>query len=471
MSGSTPTQAEASVIVQTRQTQATAASTTATLVATSLGFGVVQLDVTVVNVAVKQIGSSLGGGVSQLQWVVSAYTLVFAALILTAGALGDRIGAKRVFAAGFAVFVVASMACGLAPNLAVLIGARAVQGVGAAVLTSCSLALLNHAFHDAGQRARAVGLWAAGASAALSAGPVVGGVLVATLGWRSIFFINLPIGLTGMWLAVRHAEETPRSGERGVDVAGQLAAVLALAALAWAMIQGGALGFTNPWVLAGFAIFVLAGGGFWLLEARARQPMLPLSLVARRAVAGPTLVGLLVNIAFYGLIFVFSLLFQRGQGLSALRTGLAFLPMTAAIMAANLTAGRLSGAVSARQLVLLGLTVMLAGCFGLLWIQRSTPYLAMAAQLVALGWGLGLLVPPMTSTLLGSVDRARSGVASGTLTTMRQSGSVVGVSLFGSLIAGNGRLLPGVHLALVISIGLLLLAGLCTAMIAAQHQP
>jgi DHA2 family methylenomycin A resistance protein-like MFS transporter len=149
---------------------------------------------------------------------------------------------------------------------------------------------------------------------------------------------------------------------------------------------------------------------------------------------------------------------------------LAFLPMTAAIMAANLTAGRLSGAVSARRLVLLGLTVMLAGCLGLLWVQGSSPYAAMVAQLVALGWGLGLLVPPMTSSLLGSVDRARSGVASGTLTTMRQSGSVVGVSLFGSLIAGSGRLVPGVHLALAISIGLLLLAGLCTGMIAVQQR-
>jgi DHA2 family methylenomycin A resistance protein-like MFS transporter len=176
-----------------------------TLAAMSLGYGVVQLDVTIVNTALNSIGTSLGGGVSELQWVVSAYTIAFAAFILTAGALGDRIGAKRVFMAGFAIFTAASVACALAPDAAILIAARCVQGLAAAILVPNSLALLSHAYVDERARGRAVGVWAAGASLALTAGPLIGGGLITLIGWRSIFFVNLPIGLAGLWLTWRFA--------------------------------------------------------------------------------------------------------------------------------------------------------------------------------------------------------------------------------------------------------------------------
>ena len=197
------------------------------------------------NVAIKPIGEELGGGVGGLQWVVSAYTIAFAAFILTAGALGDRIGAKRVFVAGFLVFTIASAMCGLAPSLPALIGARALQGVGAAALVPCSLTLLNHAFSDPGARARAVGLWAAGASVALAGGPLIGGLLIASLGWRAIFFINAPIGVAGILITLRWSSETSRSGG-SVDVAGQVAVVIALASLAGATIEGGSRGFGDP---------------------------------------------------------------------------------------------------------------------------------------------------------------------------------------------------------------------------------
>ncbi|MDQ2804046.1 MAG: MFS transporter, partial [Pseudomonadota bacterium] len=186
-----------------------------------LGFAVVQLDVTVVNVALERIGASFGGGVAGLQWVVNAYTVVFASLILTAGALGDRIGAKRLFIAGFVLFVVASMACGAAPNLLVLIGARAFQGIGAAVLVPCSLSLLNLAYREPGPRAKAVGVWAGVAGVALAGGPVIGGALIASIGWRTIFFINLPIGLLGIWLTARYATESSQTRDRPLDWAGQ----------------------------------------------------------------------------------------------------------------------------------------------------------------------------------------------------------------------------------------------------------
>jgi MFS transporter, DHA2 family, methylenomycin A resistance protein len=429
-----------------------------TLAAMSIGFAVVQLDVTVVNVGVKAIGESLGSSISALQWVVSSYTLALAALILTAGALGDRVGAKRLFLIGFTIFTGASAACGLAPSLAILIAARTIQGVGAAILVPCSLALLNHAYHDAAQRTRAVGFLAAGASTALAAGPVVGGVLIALVGWRGIFFINLPIGLTGMLLTARYAAETPQSRGRGLDVPGQLSAIVALAALAAATIEGGAAGWTDRWVLVGFAVSLVAGVCFIWLERRGSQPMLPLSLFANPTFRATTLIGLLINVAFYGLIFIFSLLFQREQGFSALKTGLAFLPMTASIMAANLLSERLSKRFGVRAAILLGLGLMAAGCLGLLGITQATSYVAMALQLLVLGAGLGLIVPPITSALLGSVDRSRSGIAAGTLFAMRQSGSVIGVALFGSLLAG--QFVTGVHIALVISLAVLAVGGL-----------
>src|ERR1700759_3859614 len=211
-----------------------------TLAAMSLGYGVVQLDVTIVNTALNSIGWSLGGAVAGLQWVVSAYTIAFAAFILTAGALGDRIGAKRVFMAGFAIFTAASVACGLAPDAQTLIAARAVQGLGAAILVPNSLALLSHAYSDDRSRGRAVGIWAAGASLTLTAGPLVGGSLIALIGWRFIFFVNLPIGLAGLWLTWRYASETTRSPQHELDLPGQLAAIAALGCLAGAIIEGGA---------------------------------------------------------------------------------------------------------------------------------------------------------------------------------------------------------------------------------------
>jgi DHA2 family methylenomycin A resistance protein-like MFS transporter len=424
-----------------------------TLLATSLGFGVVQLDVSVVNVAINPIGADLGGGIAALQWVVNAYTLAFAGLILTAGALGDRIGAKRVFVAGFAVFTLASAGCGVAPDLGVLIAARAVQGVGAAVLVPCSLTLLNHAFPDAGERARAVGLWAAGASAALSAGPLLGGVLTATLGWRAIFFINAPIGLAGVLVTLRWAGETSRTAGRGIDLPGQVAAVVALSALAGAVIEGGQRGLADPLVLAAFAVAVLAGAAFWVIEARSSRPMLPLRLFRAPSFGAASAIGLLVNIAFYGLLFVLSLFFQRAQHHSALVTGLAFAPMTVAIIAANLVSGRLAQRLG----IVVGALLMGAGCAGLLGFGAEAPYGALVVQLVALGFGLGLVVPAMTSALLGGVARERSGVASGTLNTARQTGSVLGVALFGTLVAGPGSVVPGWHIALLISIGLLLM--------------
>jgi DHA2 family methylenomycin A resistance protein-like MFS transporter len=429
-----------------------------TLASLSLGFGVVQLDVTIVNTALNSITASLGGGVAELQWIVSAYTLAFAALILTSGAAGDRIGAKRVFMTGFAIFTAASLACALAPTIAVLIAARLVQGVGAAMLVPSSLALLNHAYPDETERGRAVGIWAAGASLALTAGPLAGGVLVTLVGWRSIFLVNLPIGLAGLWLTWRYASETVQSKARELDVPGQLAAIAALGCLAGATIEGGVLGWMNPWVLACFVGFAILGTAFVIQERRARQPMLPLVLFRNRLFTLTSIVGLLVNMAFYGLIFVLSLYFQQVNGLSPFATGIAFLPMMGAVLPANLLAARAAERWGAPAIIAAGAVITAAGCAALLGLGRDTSYWEICAQLLAMGAGLGLLVPPLTSALLGSVGKAHSGIAAGVLNSTRQTGSVLGVALFGSLLGKGGAFLAGTREALIISVTLLLAA-------------
>jgi MFS transporter, DHA2 family, methylenomycin A resistance protein len=417
----------------------------------SLGFGVVQLDVTIVNTALSSMRASLGGGVSELQWIVSSYTIAFAALILTAGALGDRIGAKKVFMLGFALFTAASLACALAPGALSLIGARVLQGVGAAILVPNSLALLNHTYGEEKARGRAVGIWAAGASLALTAGPLAGGVLIALAGWRSIFLVNLPIGLAGLWLTWRYATETAPASDRELDLPGQASAIGALACLAGALIEGGALGWRHPMVLAGFGAFCVLAALFIWRERHARQPMLPLRLFTHRMFALTSGVGLLVNVSFYGLIFVLSLYFQQINNLSPLATGLAFLPMMGAVLPMNLLAARAAERLGARAIIASGAVIAAAGCLLLVGINRGTSYWLMLAPLLAIGAGLGLLVPPLTSTLLGSVEKSHSGVAAGVLNATRQTGSVIGVALFGSLIGGANAFIPGARESLLLS--------------------
>jgi MFS transporter, DHA2 family, methylenomycin A resistance protein len=327
-----------------------------------------------------------------------------------------------------------------------------VQGVGAAVLIPGSLTLLTHAYPDAAERGRAVGIWAACASVALSVGPLVGGLLIDGPGWRWIFFINAPLGVLGIVLTLRYAAETPRT-PRAIDLPGQTLAVVALGAVAWAIIAGGRSGFTVP-VLIGYVAATVALAGFLLVEARRSEPMLPLALFRSRAFAASSAIGSLINVAFYGLIFVLSLYFQTVRGWSAPATGAAFLPTTVAVLAGNLLAGRLIGVVGLRREVAGSALLVAAALAGLLVIGPSTAYTTLAGPLVVLGFGLGALVPAITSALLGSVEPNRSGVAAGTLNTARQTGSVVGVALFGAL--ANGRVVPGLRISLALSIVLAL---------------
>jgi DHA2 family methylenomycin A resistance protein-like MFS transporter len=318
--------------------------------------------------------------------------------------------------------------------------------------------LLSHAYIDEKARGRAVGIWAAGASVALTAGPFVGGALITLVGWRSIFLVNLPIGLAGLWLTWRFASETTRSPQRGIDLPGQVTAIAALGFLAGAIIEGGSLGWNSPVVIAGFAASVIFAVLFVWRESRAPQPMLPLRLFKNRLFALTSLIGLLVNVAIYGLIFVLSLYFQQINGLSAFETGLAFVPMMGAVLPVNLVAPRVTEYIGAPATIAAGAVLSAAGCLAMLGIEVDTSYWAICLQLIAMSTGLGLLVPPLTSTLLGSVEKSRSGIAAGVLNATRQTGSVLGVALFGSLVGQSRAFMPGLHASLSISAGVLLAA-------------
>lgn len=421
-----------------------------TIIAASLGFVLVQLDVSIVNVALAQIDTDLRTNVAGLQWVVNSYALLFASLLLFAGALADRIEVRKAFVGGFGLFVAASLACGLAPVAAALIAARTIQGIGAAFLVPCSLALLNHACReDAVMRARAVGLWTAAGSVALAAGPVLGGFMVHALSWRSIFFVNLPLGVIGIWLTLRFVEESTTHQGGRFDLAGQFLAIVTLSSLTAAMIETSALGWSSPFVLLGFGIAVVCGVAFVLVEARVPTPMLPLDFFRNATFSAATLVGFAINLTLYGVIFILSLYLQQVRHFSPIVFGIAFLPFPLVLLASNLAAGWLGGKIGSRPLMVVGLIIAAVGYWLLHGLDPATHYVAMLPGLLVIPLGIGLAVPPMTTSLLATVPRPRSGLASGVLNTVRQAGGAVGVALFGSLIAqGTGH---GIQVAFVAS--------------------
>ena len=313
-----------------------------------------------------------------------------------------------------ALFSIASLVCGLAQSPWVLIAARAVQGAGAALLMPCSLALLNRAYaSDKPRRARAVGLWTAAGGIALSAGPVLGGFMVASLGWASIFLVNLPIGALAIWMAYRFLEETPlKAGKPPIDWAGQGLVVLTLFSLTGAFIETGSSGWTSLPVIGGLVVAVVAGSLFLLVESRTKAPMFPLKLFASRIPAVTSLVGLAVNLTLYGTIFMLGLYFQKERHFSPEMTGLAFLPFMAAVTVSNVAAGRIAATYGSRLPMAIGLLLGATG-FGLMaLIQADTSYLSLLWRLLFLPVGIGLAVPAMTTALLSSVPTAMSGTAS-----------------------------------------------------------
>lgn len=426
--------------------------------ASSLGFVVVLLDVSVVNVALGALQSDLQAGLGGLQWVINAYTLAFAALLLTAGALGDRIGPRRSFAQGFALFIIASLACGLATSLPVLIAARLVQGVGAALLVPNSLSLLNQVFRDPAARSRAVGWWGAGGAIALAAGPLVGGLLIDSIGWRSIFLINVPVGICGLWLAWRHAPTALPQQRRGIDIPGQVTAALALSCLTIALTETSTRGWGDPMILGLIAVAILIAALFVWLERGNPSAMVPLDLFRRRALSSAVLIGLAANLAFYGNIFLLSLYFQEIRHLSPEDTGLAFLPMTAMLVIANLIASRIAPRVGPHRLTAVGMAVSAAGYCLLAGTTAATPYGDLVAPMLLAGGGIALVIPTITTATLAAVPADRAGIASGLVNSARQVGGMIGIALFGYLVRNPdpAPFLQGMHQASYATSGLLI---------------
>jgi DHA2 family methylenomycin A resistance protein-like MFS transporter len=452
----------------------------ARIVATvSVGFVVTQLDVTIVNIALAKIGADLHANVAGLQWIVDAYSLAFAVLMLSAGVLGDRSGARRMFACGIALFAAASLACGLAPDPATLVVARAVQGMGAAAMLPNSLALLNEACgHDPKLRARAVGLWTAAGAVAIAAGPVIGGLLIAAFGWRAIFLVNLPIcalGLAATFACVplsRRAsassvsrkegleDATVLTGARSIDPIGQLLAIVALTAFTGAVIEWRPLGPMHPLVGGSLVLALIATAAFIVTERRVRTPMLPLAFFGNRTFSAAVLFGICVNLTYYGVVFVLSLYLQHARGETALQAGLAFLPLTGGFLVANVASGWVVGRLGARVPMIAGAITAALG-YGLLhFVDAASPLWALLLPFLLIPSGMGLAVPAMTTAVLASAHKQRAGTASAVLNTARQAGGAIGVAAFGALASASdaAHVVTGLKTSTLISSCILLCA-------------
>ncbi len=424
---------------------------------TSLAFFVTQLDVTIVNVALPRMATDLSASLGALQWVVDAYTLAFAVTMLSAGALGDRLGVKRGFQLGIAVFGGASLACALAPSALFLNLSRVLQGIGAAAMLPNSLALLNHAFaHDASHRAKAVGWWTASGAIALALGPVIGGLLLAALGWRWIFYVNLPLCVLGLFLAARLPDGHAERSRHGFDVAGQLSAAAGLTLLTAGIIELGHLGLAQPFAWGVLAGAAMCGVLLVFLERRSSNPILPPSLFANRTFLPAVGFGMVMNFTYYGSIFTLSLFLQNALGYSPLHAGLAFLPLTAGFLISNVLSGPLVARFGARLPMMIGACIDATGFALLLTVKSDTRYAQLAPGFLLIPLGMGLGVPAMTTAVLASAEKRISATASAVLNTARQAAGAVGVAALGAWAHGGAESIArAVHNGAVLSIALI----------------
>lgn len=420
-----------------------------TLVATSFGLGMALLDVTAGNVAVPSIQKDLGTGIAGLSWVIDGYTLAFASALLLAGGLGDRLGARRVFASGLVVFTLASLLCGMAPTAGLLIGARVLQGLGAALFMPSSLALLARAYPDARERAHAIGFWSALTAIAGGSGPLVGGLLTSTLGWRSIFLVNLPLGIAGVVLTARFIRPTPVSASRSLDLPAQLVAALSLGSVTWALVERGERGWGAPVVIAALVAGLCGLALFVRMESTAAEPMLPPRLFRHRTFSATSAGAVLYAAAFFGGFLVLSLYFQRVRGEAAALAGLHISAITVTFCVASILGGKLAGRHGPRPTILAGLFLLAAGAFGLSFATVGSSFRVLGPLLSLLGLGAGLVAPPMNAAILASVEPGLAGIGSGVLNAGRQIGTALGVAVFASLFAADRAPIRAMQLAML----------------------
>ena len=392
------------------------------------------LDNTVVNVALPRIQQDLGSGVSGLQWIVDAYTLVFAAFMLTGGTLGDIFGRKRFFLSGLTIFTAGSLLCALSPSLTLLIAGRGIQGFGAALLLPGTLSILTNTFLDPKERAQAIGIWAGISGVALAAGPIVGGSLVDRFGWQSVFFLNVPIGVIAFVVCVLAVHESKHPEGRRLDLPGQLLAIVALGALTYALIEANGFGWTSPLILTLFAIAVLGLASFVLVEHRSSSPMLQLGFFRDRTFAGAAACAGIVSFGMFGSFFFWSLFFQNVQGYTPFQAGLRSLASTGMILLVAPVAGRIAGRIGAKVPMTVGLTLNAVSLLLFTQINATTGYGHIWPLLALAGMGMGLVMPPMTAAVMSSVPPQRAGMASATSNAAREIGGVFGIALLGAIV-------------------------------------
>jgi EmrB/QacA subfamily drug resistance transporter len=391
------------------------------------------LDNSVANVALPDIGRSLHAGATQLQWVVDGYVVVRGALLLTAGALGDRLDRRRVLQYGLVVFGLGSLLCSIAPSPQMLIAARVLQATGGCFLVPSSLALVSDAFPDPGDRARAIGIWSATTAASTGLGPPLGGLLVETAGWRSVFWINLPVVAVALWLTNRHAPSGAGDRTRKLDPLGQALIGVALFAGICAFIESTSAGWAAPRVLVLFAASAVTVAAFVIAERRVSEPLLAPALFHSRAFSTAAIVAATAFVIYAGFLFVNTLYLQDIRGYSPLTAGLVVVPATIGNLVLSPLSGRWTAARGPRTPVAAAATAMLIGCLALLYGVRHEALSALILGYVCIGSGVGLVNAPITNAAVSGLPRERAGVAGAVTSMFRQVGNSLGVALFGTL--------------------------------------
>jgi EmrB/QacA subfamily drug resistance transporter len=448
-----------------------------TLGAVAFGLFMIMLDNTVVNVALPAIQRDLGIGLSQLQWIVTGYALTFAALMLTGGKLADHYGRRLIFVVGLTIFTLASLACGLAASGDMLIAARVVQGMGAALLNPATLSIISATFPPE-QRGTAIGIWAGVSALALAIGPLVGGLLTQHLDWSWIFFVNVPVGVLAVGASFLVIEESrDMSEERALDLPGQLAGGLGLFALTYALIEANNFGWTSGRILGAFAVAAVALLSFLWLERAQRMPMLDLGLFRNRTFAGANSVILLVALAMFGVFFFVSLYMQNILGFSAVQTGAAFLPMTILIILIAPLAGRVSDRIGSRSLMTSGMVLV---AIQLLWFSRlgvNETFFDLLPGFLVGGVGMALVMTPSAAAAVRSVPVDQAGVGSAVLNAFRQVGGSLGIAIMGAIIAAeiDDRRSPeafvdGFSTALVVAAGIALVGAAVAFLTVRTHR-
>ena len=407
------------------------------LVATSLGVLFAQIDTSVVNLAIRSIDADLHAGISAMQWVVDAYNLVYASFLLTGGTLGDLYGRRRVFVAGILLFIVGTLVCALAPNAATLIAGRVVSGLGAACMVPMSLVLLALAFPDRRERAHAMGVWASCNGLAFIIGPMLGGWLVDTIGWRSIFYMILPVCAAALALTYAAVRESAEPSGRRLDLPGQALAITGLVAFAFAAIEGSHWGWTSPIIVGTVMLAVAVFPLLVFVEGCTPGPLLPLEYLARPTFSASLAIAGLMTFGMYALLFIMPLYFQTVRGETPFVTGLAMMPMPIAFFLVSQFVGHLNNRVGPRVVMTAGMLCMGLGALGLAAIGKTTALLPIELALLVVGVGLGLNTAPVNGVAVAALPPARSGTASGLLNTTRMIGATLGVAILGALFAAH----------------------------------